>query len=92
MKLGKWNILTGLVVLALMIYAVVSLVGLGQRQAEARAREAELQQELERLQGENEALEYAIENAEDPEVIAGVARDALGLVRPEEKIFLDGGN
>ncbi len=92
MKLGKWNILTGLVILALVAYACVSLVGLGQRQEEARQREAELQQELERLQGENAALEYAIENADDPEVIAGVARDKLGLVMPEDQIFLDGGN
>ena len=92
MKLGKWNILTALVILALMVYACVSLVGLGRKQAAARQREAELQQELERLQGENEALEYAIENADDPEVIAGVARDQLGLVAPDEKLFRDGGN
>ncbi len=92
MKLGKWNILTGLVILALVVYAAVSLVGLGRRQAEARQREEELRQELAQLQGENAALEYAIDHADDPSVIAGVARDKLGLVLPEDQIFLDGGN
>ncbi len=92
MKLGKWNILTALVIVALLAYACVSLVGLGQRQAEAQARQEELRAELEQLQGENAALEYAIENADNPDVIADVARDKLGLVMPDDRLFRDGGN
>lgn len=92
MKWRKANILTLMVIAALMVYACVSLLRLRQKVAEAAETELRLQQELAELESQNAALEYAVENAEDPEVIAGVARDKLGLVMPDEQIFRDGGN
>ena len=41
---------------------------------------------------ENAELEYDIEHAGDPEIIAEIARDKLGLVMPDEKIFYDVSN
>lgn len=92
MKWRKASVLTLIVIAALIVYACVSLGRLHRKVAEAAETEARLQQELTELESQNAALEYAVENAEDPEVIAGVARDKLGLVMPDEQIFRDGGN
>ncbi len=92
MKLRRSGIFTSLVILALLIYACVSLWGMRQRLQDAAQLEAELQQEVTALESQNASLQYAIENAEDPEVIAGVARDKLGLVMPDDRIFRDGGH
>ena len=37
-------------------------------------------------------LEYEIENYNDPDVIAGIARSNLGLVLPGEIVFYDSGS
>lgn len=92
MKLRRSGVLASLVILALLVYACVSLWGMHQKLQNAAQTQAELQREVTALEGQNAALEYAIENAEDPEVIAGVARDKLGLVMPDDQIFRDGGN
>lgn len=91
MKLRRSGVLVSLVILALLAYACVSLWGLHQKLQDAARTEAELQQEVTALESQNAALQYAVENADDPEVIAGVARDKLGLVMPEDRIFRDGG-
>ena len=92
MKLRRSGIFTSLVILALLVYAFVSLWGMRQKLQDAAQLEAELQQEVTVLESQNASLQYAIENAEDPEVIAGVARDKLGLVMPDDRIFRDGGH
>lgn len=92
MKKRRSYIFALLVIAGLILYALVNLHTLHRRGEAAAEAEAELQQQLEQLQSENAALQYAVENAEDPEVIAGVARDKLGLVMPDEQIFRDGNN
>lgn len=92
MKLRRSGIFTSLVILALLVYACVSLWGMRQKLQDAAQLEAELQQKVTELESQNASLQYAIENAEDPEVIAGVARDKLGLVMPDDRIFRDGGH
>ncbi|MCD7853916.1 MAG: septum formation initiator family protein [Oscillospiraceae bacterium] len=78
-----------IVILAIIVYAVVTLVSLRGSIAEAETDQAALQAQVDAALQENAELEYDIEHADDPEVIAGVARSKLGLVLPGEKIYYD---
>lgn len=89
MKLRKASWLTLPVIAALLLYAGISLVRMRGKLAEAERTQAELQAQVTELEKGNAALEYAVENADDPDVIADVARDKLGLVMPDDKLFID---
>lgn len=89
MRLRKANWLTLLVIAALLIYAGVRIVQMQGKLAEASRAQAELDAQVEELEKSNAALEYAVENADDPDVIAGVARDKLGLVMPDDRLYVD---
>ena len=91
MKLGRGGWMTGAVLLGLAVYAFISLLGMRAKMTEATRTESELQTQLEQLQEENAALEYAIEHQNDPETIEDIARSELGLVMPDEIIFYDAG-
>lgn len=83
--------MTGLVIAGLVTYGCVTLYHTRARAAEAVKAQEQLREQAEQLQEENAALEYAIENKDDPEIIGDIARDKLGLVTPDEKIFYDSG-
>lgn len=89
MKLRKANWLTMLVIAALLVYAGVRLWQMRGKLAEAEQTKTELEQQVQELEKSNAALEYAVENADDPDVIAGVARDKLGLVMPDDHLYID---
>ena len=89
MKLKRASIFTKIVILAMIVYATVMLVNTRARVAEAEADRASLQARVDRVIQENAELEYDIEHAGDPEIIAEIARGKLGLVMPGEKIFYD---
>ena len=88
MKLRPSSILTKIVVLALVAYAAAMLVGVRGRIAAAEADEAALAAEAGALLRENLQLEYELAHADDPELVAALARARLGLVRPGEKVFI----
>ena len=92
MKLKRTSIFTRIVIAALIVYAAVMLVNIRSRIAAAEADRAALEAEAETLRRENLVLSYDIEHADDPEVVAEIARGKLGLVRPGEKVFYDIGN
>ena len=92
MKLKRASIFTKLVILALIVYAVISLIGTRERLAVAEANRDALQAEVNTYTRENAELEYDTQHADDPEVIADIARSKLGLVMPGEKIFYDVSN
>lgn len=92
MKLKKASIFTKIVILALIVYAGVSLSGTKERIAQAQAQKAELEEQVDAALQENAELRYDIEHAGDPETIAEIARTKLGLVMPGEKIFYDVSN
>ncbi|MCD8128322.1 MAG: septum formation initiator family protein [Oscillospiraceae bacterium] len=89
MKLKRTGTVMKIVILAIIVYAVVTLVSLRGSIAEAETDQAALQAQVDAALQENAELEYDIEHADDPEVIAGVARSKLGLVLPGEKIYYD---
>ncbi len=92
MKFRKTSIFTKIVIIALAAYAIVSLLELKTRLAEAEAYKAQLEEEVASAEQENASLSYEIEHSGDDSTIEGIARDKLGLVMPGEKIFYDVGN
>ena len=81
MKTKKASLLTKLVVLALLIGAATGLLNLRQQiLAEAEAQVAAQKQV-------NADLSDAVENSDDPDRQADIARGKLGLVEPGEYIF-----
>ncbi|MBR5152587.1 MAG: septum formation initiator family protein [Clostridia bacterium] len=49
----------------------------------------ELQAEIEQATAQTEKLEQELENLNDPAYLEKIAREKLGLVRPNERVFVD---
>ena len=92
MKLKRSSLFMKIVILALIVYAGISLVTAKNRLAAAEADQAMLQAKVDTMLRENAELEYDVAHAGDPATIESVARTKLGLVMPGEKIFYDVGN
>lgn len=92
MKLGRAGIIIKIVILALVVYAGISLVTLKSQTADAQAKRDELQQKVDETMQDNSELQYDIDHSTDPEIIEDVARNQIGLVKPGEKIFYDVGD
>ena len=92
MKLRRASIITKIVIMALIVYAGISLLSLKGQISQAREEAAALQAQVDQTARENAELEYDIQHSEDPETIEDIARNKLGLVKPGEKIFYDVSN
>lgn len=91
MKFRSAGWLTALVIAGLMAYGCITLMNMKTKVAEAAKTEAQLQSQIEAIQEQNASLQYAIDNQDDPGTIEDIARDRLGLVMPDERIFYDAG-
>ncbi len=91
MRFRKANWLTLIVIAGLIAYACIALLNMRTKVAEATETETDLRKQVEEIQEENAALQYAIEHRDDEKTIEDIARDKLGLVLPDEKIFYDSG-
>ena len=89
MKLKKAGLATKIVVTVLVIYAIVSLIGVHSQIENAKADKKALAEQAETLEIENAAMKYALENSEDDDVKAKIARDKLDLVFPDEEVFTE---
>ena len=87
MKLKRAGILTKVIVVIMLVYAVSTLSGLYSDINAAKAEMARVQDEVDAQNAENAELEYAADNSDDPSVIEDIARDKLGLVYPNEELF-----
>ena len=92
MKLPRSGLITKIIVFALIIYAVISLITIRGRIESAREDLGEVRRAVTELEITNAELEYEIENHNEPDVIANIARSNLGLVLPGEIVFFDGGS
>lgn len=89
MKFRRASIFTKIVVLVLAVYAIVTLVSLRGRIDRAEEQTAALAAQVEDKRQSNSSLAYDIEHSGDPDVIADIARNKLGLVMPGEQVFYD---
>ena len=84
----KAGMLTKLVVLALLIYLATSLLNLQGRIRQTQAERDSLSRQVAEQTQVNAHLAEDVANPDDPERIADIARDKLGLVAPGEKVFI----
>lgn len=92
MKLKRAGMLTKLLLLILLVATVTTFLNLRTQVGDLTDQRAALERQNARQRQENEALAAAIEQKDDPERIADVARERLGYVAPGEIIFYDSGN
>ncbi len=81
------SLLTGMILLVLLLGVGVQLYRMQDRVKEAQAEEAALAQQIAALEEKNAALAEDIANADDPELIEQIAREELGMVVRDEKVF-----
>ena len=81
------NFLTGLILLILIFGVGIQLYRLQDQLKAAREEEAALSEQITQLQKDNEALSEDLANAGDPELIEKIAREELGMVFQNEKVF-----
>ena len=87
MKLRKAGVITTIVVVILLIYAAIRLVSIHMQIEAAKENQAELEEQAETMETTNAEMEYALENSDEDDVIADIARDKLGLTYPDEQIY-----
>ncbi len=92
MKLKKASIITKIIVFALVIFAGVTIVSIKSKTNDKTAENDALQQQINDMEVQNAELQYKVENSDDDDVLADVARDELGYVGPGEKVFYDSDN
>jgi len=92
LKTKKASIITKLVVLAAIGYAVVTLISLSAKIEAAETAKQALLKEVAEKKERNAALAYSIEHSDEIETIKEVARTKLGLAMPGEIIFYDVSN
>ena len=92
MRRGRAGLITLLVIVALVLYALGSLASTRSQIERYALRADELLAEVNELERENAALEYETRRSSDDEMIEYIARNRLGLVYPGEVIFYDTGD
>lgn len=89
MKTKRAGIGTKFVVLVLLVASVTALLAMNSRLDAARQQRDILSQAVQDQREINAALAADIENCDDPERIAAIAREKLGLVGQDEIVFID---
>ena len=87
MRFSKSGILSKIIILVLIIFSFSRLISTQRSIANARENLEDLRRQVGEQEIINAELEYAIENYNDPDVIANIARTQLGLVLPGEIVF-----
>ena len=87
MRLRKSSLITKLLILAVMIYAIVTVVTLQPQISDSR--QQALQADVASAQQANLALEQDIANVGTDEAVMKIARERLNLVEDGEMIFID---
>ena len=91
MTFKRAGFMTKIVVLALLIYMAISVLDLRGKIQDVEAQRVELVRQVADQRLENQKLEDAIANSDDPEMLEQVARDR-GYVEENETLFIDVAN
>ena len=89
MKIKRAGIGTKILILVLMVAVVTALLSMRAQLKVAQGQRDLLQAQVQAQVERNCALSDAIENCNDPEYIANIARGELGLVEADEIRFVD---
>lgn len=89
MKAKRAGIGTKFVILVLLVASITALLTLNSRLEQAKLERDTLSQEVQDQEENNAALADDIENSDDPDRIAAIAREKLGLVGQDEIVFID---
>ena len=92
MQVKRTSLITKIVIVAIILYAGVTLISLKVQVAAARKQRDELQSQVSSVTQTNTELKYAIDHSTDADTIEDIARNKLNLVKPGEKIFYDVSN
>ena len=79
--------LTGLLLLVLLLGVGVQLYRMQEQLRTARDEEAALTAQIAQVERENAQLQEDLDRAGDPELIEEIAREELGMVAKNEKVF-----
>jgi len=86
---SRSKIITIIIVLALTIYAGISLYSFWERHVEVLEALHEARSEAAELQQKISELEFMLENLDDPDVMRRIAEEILGLRAPDELVLSD---
>lgn len=92
MKFRKSSLLSKVIILALIVYATVTLISLHDQIADTQASSEQLENEITSMQQQNMQLADQIEKVNTVEGVKEIARNKLGLVTEGEIVFYDIGN
>ena len=92
MKFRKSSLLSKVIILALIVYATVTLISLRDQIADTQASSEQLENEITSMQQQNMQLADQIEQVNTIEGVKEIARNKLGLVTEGEIVFYDIGN
>lgn len=89
MRTKRAGIGTKFVILVLLVASVTALLSMNSRLETAKAERDTLSQTVQDQREINAALTDDIANCDDPEQIASIAREKLGLLEQDEIVFVD---
>ena len=83
----KVGLLVKILLLILLAYMIFSLVSVRQKIADANDAIRTLTEQVNEQTQTNTELSNAIENRDDPSYLEDIAREKLGLVSPNDRVF-----
>ena len=86
------SLFTKVLILVLLVGIGWQLVRLRDQVEAAEAEKARLETQIQAQQQENDALQESIDHGGSEDEMKKIARDELGLVEPDEKVFYDTSN
>lgn len=92
MRLRKSSLITKLVILALMVYAVATIMTLQPQINALNAEREKLSAEVADVEQKNLELQEDIAAMDTDEAVIEIARERLNLVEDGEMVFIDSGN
>ena len=87
LRAKKVGLLVKIALLILLAYLIITLVNVRQQIGDAHAAIETLTEQVNDQTQANTELSNAIENRNDPSYLEDVARDRLGLVAPNDRVF-----
>ena len=87
LRAKKVGLLVKIALLILLAYLIITLVNVRQQIGDAHAAIETLTEQVNDQTQANPELSNAIENRNDPSYLEDVARERLGLVAPNDRVF-----